>query len=299
MLSVAPIPKRVKYTKYASYFSGNTSAKYMKPLLCLTVILLFGCKHKPLPRQNTPPADTVLKVVETKAALTKQKRTPNKYHTKKDTVYIVTASDETMKYSREEFNSIIDSFPELYSDIVLHPDSAYANSRIWVDLVDSLGNKLHVSFGGEAGQDGYYMLYAWFLKNKNGIQQHAARRKKLLEIYRTLNHLFGSLNYGGTYFGHQYSRIEGYAEFDIYRYINKKALFVNPSDFRQQKAQFISALKENISDEDVNLITDIDKRERLLELRKDINYLNREITDYFFLEMARSFRKDNYNNHNG
>jgi hypothetical protein len=266
----------------------------MKPLLCLTVIVIFGCKHKPFPVQNTPPADTVLKVVEPRIALTNQKRKPNKYHTQKDTVYIVTESDETMKYSREEFNSIIDSFPELYSDNILYPDSAYVNRRMGFNLIDSLGNDQPISFASECGADGYYMLYAWFLKNKNGIQQHAARRKKLLEIYRTLNNLFDILYSGGTYYGHMYSRIEGYAEYDIYRYIHKKALFANPPDFRQQKAQFISALKNSIGDEDVNLITDTEKKERLLELRKEINYLNKEITDYYFLEMARAFRKDSY-----
>ena len=269
----------------------------MKPFLCLTVIVLFGCKHKPLPQQNTPPADTVQKVVEPRIALMNQKRNPNKYHTQKDTVYIVTESDETMTYSREEYNSIIDSFPELYSDNAVYPDSAYVNRRLGFNLIDSLGEEHMISFASELGADGYYMLYAWFLKNKNGVQQHAARRKKLLEIYRSLNSLFGSLYYGGTYYGHMYSRIEGYAEYDIYRYIHKKALFVNPPDFRKQKAQFMLALKESIGTEinkDAYLITDTDKRERLLELQKDITYLNRDITDYYFLEMARAFRKDSY-----
>jgi hypothetical protein len=272
----------------------------MKPLLCLTVLVVFGCKHKPLPPQNTPLVDSIHQVVETKTVLPILKRTPNKYHTNKDTVYIPT-EEGAMPFSREEWNCIIDSFPELYSDKVLHPDSTYAKSRVTVSFIDSSGDKNYISFSPEPGTDAYYMLYAWFLKNKNGIQKHAARRKKLLDIYYTINGFFDILYFGGTYYVHQISRIEGYAEYDIYRYIHKKALFVNPPDFRQQKAQFISALKESIGDEvnkDVNLITDIDKRERFLELRKDINYLNREITDYFFLGMARSFRKDNYNYHN-
>jgi hypothetical protein len=269
----------------------------MKPFLCLTVLVISGCKHKPFPVQNTPPVDTVQEVVKPRIVLFNQKRNPNKYHTQKDSVYIVTESDETMKYTRDEFNSIIDSFPELYSDNVVYPDSAYLNRRLGFNLIDSLGEDHMISFSAEAGTDGYYMLYAWFLKNKNGIQQHAARRKKLLEIYRALNNLFGSLYYGGTYYGHMYSRIEGYAEYDIYRYIHNKAIFVNPPNFRQQKAQFMRALKENIGTEiyrDANLITDTDKRERLLELQKDVSILNKEITDYYFLETARAFRKDSY-----
>jgi hypothetical protein len=268
----------------------------MKPLLCLAVILVSGCKHKPLPTQKIPPVTDTQKVVEAKTVLPILKRTPNKYHTRMDTIRIPTEFGN-MEYSREEWNCIIDSFPELYSDKVVHPDTTYVSSRQWVEWVDSLGNEKNITFGCEACTDAYYELYAWFLKNKNGIQQHAARRKKLLEIYRTLNNLFGRLYYGGTYYGHMYRRIEGYAEYDIYRYIHKKALFVNPSDFRQQKAQFISALKEHTGygvNKDVYLITDDDKRERLLELRKDIDYLNKEITDYFFLETGRAFRKDSY-----
>jgi hypothetical protein len=270
----------------------------MKPFLCLTVIVIFGCKHKPIPVQNTPPADTVLKVVETKAALPQYtKRKPNKYHTQKDTVYIVTKSDETMKYSRDEFNCIIDSFPELYTDNVVDPDSTYNRSKIFVDWVDSLGIEYQLSFGSEAGTDAYYMLYAWFLKNKNGIQQHAARRKTLLGICRSINALYGKINYGGTGFGHDYKRIEGYAEYDIYQYIHNKALHDKPKDISQQKAQFLSGLKQIIRDEvnkDVYLITTKDKTSRTHELNKEVIFLNKIITDHFYLEVARSFN-DRYN----
>jgi hypothetical protein len=270
----------------------------MKPLLCLIAIVLFSCKQKPLPQQKVSPvADTPKPVTAVRPTLPGIKFPKNKYHTDKDTVYIPTESDDTLEFSRERFNNIINYFPELYSDEVTPPDTTYVNGKISVGLVDSLGNEEFISFGCEACQDNYYQLYAWFLKNKNGIKLHEARRKKLLAMYREINELFGRLYYGGTYYGHQYKRIEGYAEYDIYRYIHNKAHFRNPANFNKQKAKFISSLFQDIGDEvnkDEYLPTDNDKKERRLELRRNVNYLNKEITDYFYLETARIFRRDNY-----
>jgi hypothetical protein len=268
----------------------------MKPLLCLTVILVFGCKHKPLAPQNIPPADTT-RQVKTRIALPASKAERNKYHTDKDKVYIRKECDDTIVYSREEFNDIIDNFPELYSPNVTNPDSTYANSKIWVDLVDSLGNTKHFSFGSEAGKDQYYILYAWFLKNKQGIAKYAVRRKKLLEIYRTLNSIFGQLNYGGTYFGHQYARIEGYAEFAVYWFNHYPKVFERPYDMSKQKALYIEGLKQLIRDEvsiDENLFTEEARKKRVIELFRYVNHLNKLITENFYLRMAKSFQIEKY-----
>lgn len=269
----------------------------MKPLLCLTVILLSGCKHKPLATQNTPQVDSIKQIVKTKIELPASKADRNKYHTEKDTVHIHTSYGDTIIYSREEFNDIIDNFPELYSDNVSHPDTTYGNSKIYVDLIDSLGNNKRISFGSEAGQDQYYILYAWFLKNKQGIVKYAARRKKLLEIYRTLNSIFGQLNYGGTYFGHQYARIEGYAEFSIYWYNHIPDFFERPYDVSKQKALYIEGLKQLIRDEisiDGNLFTEKDRKRRVNELFREVNNLNKLITDNFYLRMVKSFQIEKY-----
>ncbi|MCS3795556.1 hypothetical protein [Niastella sp. OAS944] len=269
----------------------------MKPLLCLTVILLFGCKHKPLAPQNTSPVDTTKQPVKTKIALPASKVERNKYHIDKDTVYIRTSYGDTIIYSREQFNDIIDNFPELYSPEVTNPDSTFASGKIWVNLIDSLGNDKTITFGSEQGQDRYYILYAWFLKNKQGIAKYAVRRKKLLDVYRTLNHIFGRLNYGGTYFGHQYARIEGYAEFAVYWYNHTPEFFERPYDISKQKTHYIEGLKQLIRDEvsiDENLFTEEDRRKRVNELFREVNHLNKLITDIFYLRMAKSFQIEKY-----
>lgn len=219
-----------------------------------------------------------------------------KYHTDKDTVFIISSYKDTLKYSKDEFNDIVDNFPELTSLNTQNPDTAYA-SKIWVDLVDSSGEKKHLTFGSEAGQDEYYILYSYFLKEKNGIAKYSVRRIKLLEIYRTLNSLFGSLNYGGTYFGHQYSRIEGYAEFSVYWFRHYEDYFDRPYDITKQKEFYILGLKQLIKDEvkiDNNVMGENEKAERRKDLFKLVDSLNKEITDNFYLRMAQSFQSDYY-----
>ena len=268
----------------------------MKTLIYITTILFFGCTQRQINDKNITNSDTSKNLTETKIELPQGKLERAKYHTDKDTVYIFSQSKDTLKFSKEEFNDIIDNFPELTSLNTQNPDTAY-NSKIWVDLVDSSGKKKHLTFGSEVGQDNYYILYAYFLKQKIGIAKYSVRRKKLFEIYNTLNSLFGNLNYGGTYFGHQYSRIEGYAEFSIYWYRHYEDYFDRPYDITKQKAFYIGGLKQLIKDEveiDNNVIRENEKDERCNDLFKLVDNLNKEITDNFYLRMAQSFQSDHY-----
>ncbi len=140
-------------------------------------------------------------------------------------------------------------------------------------------------------------MYAYFLKQKNGIAKYSVRRKKLLEIYDTLNSLFGNLNYGGTYFGHQYSRIEGYAEFSVYWFRHYEDYFDKTYNITKQKQFYIAGLKQLIIDEvgiDNNLISENEKSKRRKELFKLVENLNKEITDNFYLRMAQSFQSNHY-----
>ena len=93
------------------------------------------------------------------------------------------------------------------------------------------GTRSHLeAFGGEAGQNEYFMLYALLLGKENerkaGGQtaEIAEIRKNLNEIYRGINRMFGIVIGGGTYFGHEYQRIPARTEYDIYRYLNDKKL---------------------------------------------------------------------------
>jgi len=259
-------------------------------------ILIFSCKQGQTKKKDIISPDTVQSKEESKIELPASKIDRAKYHTDKDTVYIYSPTRDTLKYSKEDFNDIVDNFPELSSENTTSPDK---HTKVWVDLVDSLGNIKHISFSSEAGQDEYYVLYAYFLKQKNGIAKYSVRRNKLREIYNTLNSLFGALNYGGTYFGHQYSRIEGYAEFSVYWFRHYEDYFDRRYDISKQKEFYISGLRQLIIDEvniDNNLIGQNEKVKnvRQQDLFKLVENLNKEITDNFYLRMAQSFQSDNY-----
>ena len=272
----------------------------MKTLLFIATFLFLSCKNNTTHKVVASSQDTLTArpaIKDKDISLPKSKVDRTKYHTTKDTVYIYSQSKDTLKYSKNDFKDIIDNFPELYDETINNPDTTYSRSSVWVDLVDSLGNKNHLSFGSEAGQDEYYILYAYFLKHKNGIAKFSIRRKKLLEIYNTLNSLFGNLNYGGTYFGHQFSRIEGYAEFSVYWFSHYEDYFDRPYDITKQKEFYIAELKQLILDEekiDYNTNGKKEKAERRKKLFQKVDNLNKLITDNFYLRMAKSFQSDHY-----
>jgi hypothetical protein len=271
----------------------------MYKLICISTILLVNCKNNSLKNkyQNKDSLEISKSVFKDSVIyLPKSKLDRQKYHTNMETIRIY-APSKSIEFSKNEFNDIIDNFPELYDNNINSPDSTFSESSISVDLIDSLGNKKHLSFGSEAGQDSYYILYAYFLKHKNGISKYKIRRKNLREIYITLNSIFGTLNNGGTYYGHQYNRIEGYAEFSIYWYRHYEDYFDRNYDIKKQKKLYIAELKQLILDEekiDSQIYGLEEKMKRRKKIFKDVNKLEYLITDNFYLRMAKSFQSDHY-----
>lgn len=268
----------------------------MRIIIYITIALLFSCKRKQPNEKIIATTDTLNIITDTAIELPKIKSERAKYHTDKDSVYISTTSKDTLKFSKEEFNDIVDNFPELTSINPLPPDSAY-NSKIFVDFEDSTGEKQHITFGSQAGQDNYCIVYSYFLKQKNGITKYAVRRKKLLEMYRTLNSIFRNLNHGGTYFSHQHARIEGYAEFSVYWFKHHKDYFERPYNISKQKAYYIGGLKQLIVDELRNDESTFGLKQKAAQqekLFKKVDDLDKLITDNFYLRMAKSFQSGYY-----
>lgn len=95
----------------------------------------------------------------------------NKYHFRTDSLIISTEIGDTIRFSKQEINQIIDNHPEFFEEFTCSPDFTYHK---FVNEVD---------FSSEAGQDVYYVLYAYFLKQKNGEEKYAKQRTKLIDIY--------------------------------------------------------------------------------------------------------------------
>jgi len=126
----------------------------------------------------------------------------SKFYIKAPSILIKTLNDDSLIYSRADFNNIIDNHPEFFSDKVLDPEIAYLSQS---DL----------EFNSESGEDRYFTLYAYFLRKKNNSRDCDRVRNEITSIYLNLNKLFHSFQYSGTYFGHQGCRILGFSEFSF------------------------------------------------------------------------------------
>ncbi|MFC6859745.1 hypothetical protein [Zunongwangia atlantica] len=208
----------------------------------------------------------------------------SKFYTQKDTILITTELNDTLKFAKDEFNNIINKHPEFFEDYPNDPDQLYFNDN-------DKGE-----FRSEFEQDIYYTLYAYFLKQKNGEKKYEKERKKLIYIYLNINSLFQHFQYGGTYFGHQQSRILGYAEYSIYLLPKSKEDFQKTYDISKQKDLYIKSLKQLVADEseiDFNTLGEA-KIERTTKLNKIVDEIDELITDIFYLRRAQNFQYTQY-----
>ncbi|WP_233507641.1 hypothetical protein [Adhaeribacter pallidiroseus] len=215
---------------------------------------------------------------------TSQKKDNSKFYTTNDTLTIVTESSDTLEFAQKEFNRIVDMHPELYGEIIYNPDCLY----------HQFGN--NVEFDSEQGQDAYFVLYAYFLKQKNGVDKFTKQRKILIEIYSHLNSLFKHFQFGGTFFGHQQLRILGYAEYSIYLLLQNEDDFEKTYNIAKQKELYIKSLRQLIADESSTDYETLksEKVEREKKLNRIVDEINTLITDVFYLRRAQAFQYGYY-----
>ena len=245
----------------------------MKSLIYISLlIIVLGCNIGTKQTNKTTETDTTVD--------------NSKYYTTEDTIIITTETQDTLEYSKAEFNKIIDTHPELWNNkYVENPDLLYYCKG---DRDD---------FRSEVGQDNYYILYAYFLRKKNGADKYAQQREKLINIYSNINSLFGYFQYGGTYFGHQDSRICGYAEYAIDLYPKNKYEIEKTYDITKQKNIYINSLRQIIEDEssiDYMTLGKKEKEERKKVLNKIVDNIEKLITENFYLKRAQAFQYEYY-----
>jgi hypothetical protein len=253
----------------------------MKNILYILTLMMLSCNNQDKQTNNPIIENSVMEDIEV------QKIDNSKYHTIKDTFLITTELGHILKFSKIDYNNIIDKHPEFLQEYPDNPDQLYYN-----------GNDRD-EFSSEMGQDTYYTLYAYFLKQRNGENRYTQQRKKLIDIYSCINSLFGHLQYGGTYFGHQKMRIIGYAEYSIYIIPKDKNDFEKTYDITKQKDLYIKSLRQLIEDEnkvDYNTLGE-DKVVRTKELNIIIDQLDSLITDNFYLRRAQEFHYGHYEYH--
>ncbi len=248
--------------------------KYL-PGVCL--FILFSCNQT-----NHDP-----KSIESISETNNSKVADNtQYYATGDHVTIHLWYGDSLVYTKAEFDGIINDYPELVSKDTYHPDITFQGLR-----------KKDIRFSSEVGQDEYYGLYAYFLKQKNGDAVYSKRRRTLLLIYEKINELFQNIQDGGTYFGHQVSRIEGYVEYDIYQHKwDKKEQYQNEKKIAKQKELFIQSLRQIIIDANLER-NDIPQEymiKRMNNMNKMVDDIASHITDLFYLRKAQSFLHTHY-----
>lgn len=220
-----------------------------------------------------------------------------KYFIQTDSIVIYDPkTDGQLVYTKEVFNRIVELFPALYSNLPEDPEISYASSGIWKEYIQPDGQKNTISFGSEAGQDEYYLLYAWFLKKEHEGKKYAGMRDTLVCLYRCINEIFSRIKSGGTYFGHQYARLMGDAEYSIYC---AKAGEKYPDPvigITKQKALYMQTLQQMIKDElqrEFPFEADI-RQEKEKILYSILNRIHSHISNLFYLRSVQEFHYRHY-----
>lgn len=262
-------------------------------LIILFITCLFSCIHseekakKLEDTSNIVSSQKIEKPLLLKYNIEKNepvKNSSSKHHIKSDSLIIHTEIGKTLRFSKNEINEIIDNHPEFFDEFISDPNLTYhkyANS---------------LDFSSEVGQDAYFILYAYFLKQRNEDKKYAQQRLKLIDIFSKINSLYANLQHGGTYFGHQIFRIPGYVEYAIYIMPKTGEQIDKTYKIDKQKAQYINSLKQLIEDENkIDFDTkESEKSARLKKLNKLVDELEGLITDLFYLRQAQKFQYTNY-----
>lgn len=248
----------------------------LKFIICIFTLIISSC---------TNPSKTNNKT----QAISKDSFIEDSISMSNDSHVIYCDEFDTIKYQQNELNTIGKNYPILVDDIPQDPKQAYAMSSCSLE-------KKNYRFGSEVGQDEFFILYGHFLKLRNGDKKFQIQRERLIKIYRTINDIYGYLNHGGTYFGHQYKRIVGFAEYSIYSQIDNDEYYKKTYDYNRQKNLYIQTFKQLIEDE-ISIDNEIigkDKKIRKSEILKDLGKLNGLISDYSDLICAQGFQYSNY-----
>lgn len=205
------------------------------------------------------------------------------------TEIIITHIDngDTISFSKEEINRFNDYF-NMANKEIKHPDEL-------IELVDN-DTQMSLHYSSEVGIDNFYLLYSYSLRSNKELENYDLIKSRLVKIYRTVNSIHGALQHGGTYFGHQYWRAHGVAEYRMYQ---KKESKIPTFDFflSEHKKPFIDSVRQHTNQKinsDGDLYSEELKVIRKQEIKPVIDRLDSLIDSYFYLNQARQYQMQYY-----
>ncbi len=272
-------------------------------LLLFLICCIFGCTNQTKTSSLKDTATTFKPIVKSIDAMDIENScdsaTLSKNPANRASILISEMYGHKFYKSAGQMKRLLLSFPELGDTTeILQPDETYAKRGLTGKLPPCDGD----TFGCEVCHDTYFALYAYFLKKYSGEQLFKGKRDTLQKLYRAINYIYRSLSGGGTYFGHQDTRILGYAEYSIYRGFEKKTgklrnFFEKPYDIKSQKALYLRSLRQMITDEVNNNYDQFlpqQRPEAFRELFKTVDEIDGLITNYFYLSETKEFEYSHY-----
>jgi len=196
---------------------------------------------------------------------------------------------DTIWISKTDLHLIESEFPEITSQFqILHPDIAYLKSIKDIDS-NQKGNFFNENFSSLAGQDYYYAIYTYFLKNENRFIKYQNERNTLKNLFLLLNDFMSIKAGGGSYYAHRSARIQAYVEFEVLK-LYSTSHFLNQLDLKKKK-DFIQMLKiKEKDDEGIDYVfVGLTKQEIQEELEKIISNIDKLITNDFYLNKCLDF----------
>ncbi|MGK4568191.1 hypothetical protein [Flavobacterium sp. 3HN19-14] len=166
------------------------------------------------------------------------------------------------------------------------------SSAVKIDSIDEIVTDNSLS---EMQKDSLCIKYAADKRLRNG--ENIILRNKLTTNFLMINNLYSLLNYGGTYYGHQQTRLRAEVE--------KSISELNISD-KNQNGNFAKSKKDYLKKwidfiekkESENVENKIDKsaaKKRSKEFEEKLDTLQRNIENQFMLNQIIKFEKKYYN----
>lgn len=211
-------------------------------------------------------------------------------------ISVVFMPGDTIKFEKDRLLMAKKVIPQFSEEFFQRPDEAYATRGMGYEPQNKEEKEFN-QFSCEVCKDDYYLMYAYFLKQRNSKPNFDKERQTLIAVFRLINELNGRLQTGGTYFAHQHQRIYAYAAYAVYVY-DKSYYDEKSYPITKEKSFFIGGLKQKVLDDELynfeEAIETVAKKQRREELLKIIGQLDKLITDGFYLAEAQKFQYSNY-----
>ena len=205
-------------------------------------------------------------------------------------------------YSRNDLDRFETLFPFFKAEHPLKPSIAYKRTTP-KSYINKDGKEEIIGFESELGKDEFCLLYAYYLKQKNGEANFKEERVKLIQLYNLINDIYVNWAVSLLYHDHQGLRLESCVEYSIYRLrVDKKA--PENYSFEKEKETYISSLCDYMNKEEKRYtkeaslkgvkMTKEEMLKREKEQKEQIITLQKLITNHFYLEQVQNFETEYY-----